>query len=192
MSPSLGFKPLWMLRSKVSLDGLVMTVTVRGPRISILPSRLEQNAAGLGSIWWRRSQRSGHRCQAPLLDVCFNEDKASLSEIDMYGCGAVGANSGKKVWIFYTVYNVVQLLAVAGEKYATRPWPVTAADNIALHELGRIWSLVKWLVEAFETIRKVSGGVSMKAWPCNRQYASAELHGKRAADEGIPGSLNKG
>lgn len=110
----------------------------------------------------------------------------------MYGCGAVGANSGEKVWIFDTVYNVVQLLAVAGEKYATRPWPVTAADDIALYELWRIGSLVEWLVEAFETIREVSSGVSMKACPCNCQYASAEFQGKRAADEGIPGSLNKG
>lgn len=82
----------------------------------------------------------------------------------MYGRGAVGANSGEKVWIFDTVYNVVQLLAVAGEKYATRPWAVTAADDIALHELGRIGSLVEWLVEAFGTIGKVSSGMSMKAW----------------------------
>lgn len=53
MSPSLGFQPLRMLRSEVSLDGLAMAVAMRGPGVTILPSRLEQNTPSLGSIgWW--------------------------------------------------------------------------------------------------------------------------------------------
>lgn len=96
-----------------------MALAVWGSRVSVFPARLEQNAAGLGAVGWRGSQRSGHGCQAPLLDVCFDEDEASLSKVDVYGGGAVGAYGGKEVWIFYAVYNVVEFLAVASKKYAT-------------------------------------------------------------------------
>lgn len=114
----LGFQPLRMLRSEVCLDRLAVAVAVRGSSVSVFPARLEQNAAGLGAIGWRRSQRSGHGCQAPLLDICLDEDKASLSKVDVYGCGAVGAYGGKEVRIFYAVYDVVQLLAIASKEYA--------------------------------------------------------------------------
>lgn len=110
----------------------------------------------------------------------------------MYGCGAVGANSGKKVRIFNAVYDVVQFLAVAGKKYATRPWPVTAADDIALHELGRIRRLVKWLVEALEAIRKVSRGMPMEAWDVIVSNQRGKLSREKVAGESEPGSLNKG
>lgn len=118
---TLGFKPLWMLRSEVGLHGLAMAVavTVWRSRISILPARLKQDAAGLGAIGWWRSQRSGHGCQAPFFYVGFDEDKASLSKVDVYGCGAVGAYGGEKVWILDAVYDVVQFLAIASKEYAT-------------------------------------------------------------------------
>lgn len=172
----LRFKPLCVLRSEICLYGLTvavaMAVIVRRPRVTIFPAGLEQDAAGLGAIGWRRSQRSDHGCQAPLLDIGLDKDKASLSKVDMYSCGPVGAYGGKEIRILDAMYNVVQLLAVAGEEYATRSWPVTAADDIALHELGRIRCLVEGLVEALEAVGKISSRVSMKACHMNHQYSS--------------------
>lgn len=81
----------------------------------------------------------------------------------MYSCGAIGANGREEVGVLDAVYDIVQFLAVAREENPARSWSVAAADDIALDERGRIWSLVEGLVESLEAVGKVSSRMPVEA-----------------------------
>lgn len=142
-----------MLRPEVCLNRWVVALTMGlRPSVTILPASLQQDAAGFGAIRGWRSQRPSHWGQAPFLHISFDENKSSLAEVDVDGCGSVCANSGEEVLVLHPVAHIVQLFAVPSEEDATCSRPVPAADDIALNDLRPIRCMVKWLIETPETV----------------------------------------
>lgn len=102
----------------------------------------------LAAVWWWRGQTTRHRCQAPFLDVCLEEDEAALPEVDVYLTWSVCADCWEEVLSLETVSDVLELLAVAGEEDGAGSWAVAATNYIAL-DVGRpVWSWHEWLVVA--------------------------------------------
>lgn len=155
-----------MLWSKVCLNRRVVALALGlRPGVTVLPASLQQDAAGFGTIRRRRSQRPSHGGKAPFLHISFDENKSSLAEVDVDGCGSVGADSGEKVLVLHSVAHVVQLLAVPSEEDATCSGTVPAADDIALNDLRPIGCMVEWLIQAPEAVGEVGSRVLVEACP---------------------------
>ena len=130
------------------------------------PTGLEQDAALFTAVWWRRCQTACCGCQPPFLDVGFDEDKATLPEIDVHGAGSVGADSRKEIRCFEAVRHIVELLAIASEEDRAGAWSVADSDNISLHVLGTVGDGVEWLVVAPMTAGLVGDRHLVHAWNC--------------------------
>ena len=102
------------------------------PRPHAVPSGFEQYASLLASVRWGWRKTACHGCQAPFLDVGFDEDEAALAEVDMHCARAVGADCGKEILGFESMGDIVEFLAVAGEEDSPGSGTVAYADDIAL------------------------------------------------------------
>lgn len=101
--------------------------------IAVLVASLEEDAALLRTIrrWWRKRACDGSK--TPLLDVGFNEDETSLSEVDMHNSWTDGADGREEVGRLQTVDNLLKFLTVAGEEDGASTRAVAYADNVALN-----------------------------------------------------------
>lgn len=147
-----------MLWSEICLNrgvvALGLTLGLR-PSVTVLPPSLQQDAAGFGTIRGWRSQRPSHWGQAPFLHISFDENKSSLAEVDVDGCGSVGADSGEEILVLHPVAHVVELLAVPSKEDTTCSGAVPATDDIALNDLRPVRCMVEWLIEAPEAVGEV-------------------------------------
>jgi hypothetical protein len=50
----------------------------------------------------------------------------------------VCAHCGEEVLRLQAMNDIIQLLAVSGEEYRPRPWSVSNANNVALHDIRAI------------------------------------------------------
>ena len=130
-----------------------MALLTRG--VTSLSASLEQYAALLASVWWRRRKASGHGCEAPLLHVCFDENKSHLSEVDVDSAWSIGADCGEEILCFQSMGNVVQLFAIAREKYRPTPGSVADANNVTLNILRTVDGWNERLVESAVPRRNV-------------------------------------
>lgn len=145
-----------MLWSEVCLNRWVVALTLGlRPSVAILPASLQQDAASLGTVRGWGSKRPSHWGQAPFFHISFDENKSSLAEVDVDGCGSVGADSGEEILVLHSVAHIVQLLAVPSEEDATCSGTVTAADDIALNDLRSVRRVVERLVKTPKTVREV-------------------------------------
>lgn len=117
--------------------------------------RLEEDAALFATIrwWWRQTARHGG--QAPFLDIRLDEDEAALTEVDVHGARAVGADGGEEVLGLKAVGDVVEFFAVAREEDAAGSRTVADSDDVALDEVGAVGGGGEGLVVA----ALASGGV---------------------------------
>lgn len=86
--------------------------------VAIFPASLEQDTAGLGSVWWWGCKRARHGCQSPFLHVGLDKNKTGLAKIHMNCSRAIGADGREKVGILDAVDDVVELFAVASKENA--------------------------------------------------------------------------
>ena len=130
-----------------------MALLTRG--VSSLSASLEQYTALLASVRRRGGQASGHGCEAPFLYVCFDENKSHLSEVDVNCAWSIGAYCWEEILCFQSMGNVVQLFAVAREKYRPTPGSVADANNVALDVLGTIDGWNERLVKSAVSRRNI-------------------------------------
>jgi hypothetical protein len=130
-----------------------MTLLVRG--VPAFPSSFEQDAALLASVWRGRCKTPRHGCEAPFFHVCFYENESHLSKIDVDCARPVGTDCWKEVLRFQSMGDIIELFAVAGEKYRATSRPVSNADNITLYILWAVGSWGERLIEATVTRRDV-------------------------------------
>lgn len=124
---------------------------------------LEQDAALFAAVGRRRRKAARHRRQAPLLNVCLDEHKAHLAEVDVHRAWPVGADAWKQILRLEAVCDIVQLPAVAGEKYRAGARPVADADDVALHKRRPVWRRREGLVVSSMASRDICDGVLVPA-----------------------------
>lgn len=135
--------------SRIRLHGMTIPApTSKRAGKPILGAGLEENTALLGTIWRWRCERASHRSETPLLDIGFDEDKASLTKVDMDDAGSVRADRGEEVLRLQAVYYILQLLSVSGEENRATSRAVADANNIALNNLRAVGSSIERLVVA--------------------------------------------
>jgi hypothetical protein len=134
--------------------------------VPAFPAGLEQDTALLASVWrrWRKTPR--HGCEAPFFHVCFYENESHLSKIDMDCARSVGTDGWKEVLRFKSMGDVIELFAIAGEKYGAAPRPVSNTDNITLDILRTVGSWGEWLIETTVARRNVGNGRFVVSWYC--------------------------
>lgn len=109
-------------------------------------TRLQQNAALFTPVGWRRRKATGHRGKTPFLNIRLDEHETHLAKVDVDGARTIGANCGKEILCFEVVGHLFQLLSISREEYASRPRPVSNANNIALHIFRTVWDSIEWLI----------------------------------------------
>jgi hypothetical protein len=135
-----------------------------GSRIPVLPPSLEKDASSFRSVgrWW--SEGACHWSQAPFLDVCLNENEPCLTKVDVDDAWPVCAHSGEEVLRLEPVSDVIQLLAVPGKENRARPWSVSYADNVALHNVRAVCRRRKRLIVPAGSIGQVRNRVLMETY----------------------------
>ena len=134
---------------RISLYGMAIPATT--PNCAgepILGAGLEENAALLRTIWRWRCERPSHGSETPLFNIGFDEDKASLTKVDMNNAGSVRADRGEEVLRLQAVYHILQLLSVSSKENRATSGAVTDTNNIALNDLRTVRSSVEGLVVA--------------------------------------------
>jgi hypothetical protein len=126
--------------------------------VPAFPSSFEQDTALLASVWrrWRKTPRHGRK--APLFHVCFYENESHLSKIDVDCARSVGTDCWKEVLRFKAMGDVIELFAIAGEKYRAASRPVSNTDYITLYKLRAVGCWGEGLVETTVARRDVGNG----------------------------------
>jgi hypothetical protein len=96
--------------------------------------RLEQDAASLRTIRRRRRERSHHRRESPFLDVRFDEDESSLTEVDVHAARAVRADRRKHVALVEPDKGILELFPVPSEEDSSGPRTIADAECVAFEQ----------------------------------------------------------
>lgn len=96
-------------------------VSTRSPRVA----SGKENAPTLRTVRRRRGKCSDAWCQAPLLDVGFDEDEPSLAKIYVDTAGSIGAHGWEQVVVHESSERVIHLPAVPGVEHCSGAGAVT-------------------------------------------------------------------
>jgi len=111
-----------------------------------IPPRLQENAALLAAVRWRRREAASHRRKAPLFDVCFYKHKPTLTKVDVYSTRAVSAHRWEEILTFEPMGHIIQFLAVACKEHRACARSIPNANHVTLYVLRPVWSWVERLV----------------------------------------------
>jgi hypothetical protein len=96
--------------------------------------RFEQNAAAFAAVSWWGCQSAYTRGQTPLLYIGLNENKATLSKIDMQATRTVGANGGKEIVAVEPNERILEFPAVTCEENCPASWPIADTNDVSFFE----------------------------------------------------------
>lgn len=111
---------------------------------------------------WRR-KTAGHGRQSPLLDVCFDEDKAHLAKVDLDVARPICSHSREEVLCLEAMRDIVELLSVASEKDSAGARPVAYTNDVALFVVRSVVGARERLVVPSLAARCVCNGPFMPA-----------------------------
>lgn len=125
---------------------------------------LEENAALLASVRWRRRQRTSHWRQSPFLYIGFNENKAHLSKIHVHLARTIGADGRKEVLRLEAMRDILELFAVARKENGASSRAIPYSNDVALNIGWSIGCTSKGLVKSPGAMRSVCNRSLVIAW----------------------------
>lgn len=134
------------------------------PDLGSFSASLEEDAALLATVGGWGSETACRRSQAPLLDICLDEDEAGLPKVHMHRARSVGSDGWEQVLRLETVGHVFQLLAVPREEYRARAGTVADADHIALCEGRPVRRPIERLVVSPLSRGRIRHGILVPAY----------------------------
>lgn len=120
----------------------------------------EQNAAAFTPVGRWGCESPYTRGEAPLFHLGFDKNKASLSKVDMYAAGSIGAYSGEEVVTVEPNKGILEFTTVSCEKDSATSWPIAHTNNISFLERRSQWRSCERVIVGLVTVGVISDGIS--------------------------------